>query len=864
MSYNQTKSLDFYYQLTSNQYLNVLDYKGDIIDDISTLYGVDARNKEILENLNKPLDDAFLVLLSRVKVVDDSGVLLDINTNIHKLSIEVCTQDDGFILRFSVDAEKVRQITMINDHYIWYEEQIRQVSKVGENFYTLHTLADTFYKKEELYNVLSRIVSLYNIILVYKNYRVKIGTNVFLKPSVVYEKVENNLLYLRYEATLDYYKASFFTNEKIRKVVYINELEESICICKIDKSFIEPACINLRRMIKKEDKKLLFQNNYSLKKDTFILNSTLAKAFILNTFIELNKQYKQEGIEVLEAFDIIKNKPKLSLNIKSGIDFFEGDAHVVIEDESFALHAFLQNYEDNQSIPLEDGRINLVDASYIASLKRLLNVNEKGIKISFFDMPLVALLLESNAKYNSFEKVRSVYEGFNSMKECTQTKDFKAVLRPYQKEGVAWLEYLYEHNLGGCLADDMGLGKTVQILGLLSYIKSCKPKDAVLIILPVSLLFNWEDEIAKFAPHLTYTLHYGKNRKKQTATTDLVITSYGTLRTDIDFFSKELYDTVILDEAQAIKNPSSKVATSVFLLNAKHRFSMSGTPIENSLMDLYSQFRFLNPMMFGSGLDFKKKYLDPIRKAEDKEVLKELRAKIYPFILRRTKSLVAKDLPKRVNNIIYNTMNAPQAKLYEQTKRRYSTLIHSKIEEVGIQKSQFLVFQAFNELRQIASQPEVFADVKGNKENELSDHLDELLKENHNILIFSSYLGTIQRIGKMLEKKNIGYLSMTGATKKRAKMVQEFNENENIRVFILSLKVGGVGLNLTKADYVFIYDPWWNKASEEQAIDRAHRIGQTKSVFAYKMITKNTIEEKIVALQNQKSHLAQQLISSDT
>ncbi|MEK7434067.1 MAG: DEAD/DEAH box helicase, partial [Cyanobacteriota bacterium] len=456
--------------------------------------------------------------------------------------------------------------------------------------------------------------------------------------------------------------------------------------------------------------------------------------------------------------------------------------------------------------------------------------------------------------------------GFNTIHENKiKIPKIKTELRAYQEQGFKWLDYLHKHNLGGCLADDMGLGKTVQTIVLLSYFYP-KEKQTSIIVMPKSLLYNWEKEIAKFNSKLSYYIYYSDNRDlEEGMKSNIIITTYAILRNDIEKFQQKEFYYAILDESQNIKNVNSHTSKAVMLLKAKNKLALSGTPIENNLTELYALFRFLNPPMFGSLDDFNNNYTLPIQKDNNKDAINELRKKIYPFVLRRLKRDVLKELPDKIEQILYVEMNQEQKNLYEQRRAFYHQNLKKQIKEDGINKSQFLILQALSELRQIASIPESKTDEKiiSSKRELLLEYVNDVISTGHKVLIFTNYISAIEYISQDLEKEGIEHLVMTGATKDRQELVDKFQNSSKYKAFVMTLKTGGVGLNLTKADYVFIYDPWWNKSVENQAIDRTHRIGQDKTVFSYKIITKGTIEEKILELQKFKTDLFSKVIDSD-
>ena len=385
--------------------------------------------------------------------------------------------------------------------------------------------------------------------------------------------------------------------------------------------------------------------------------------------------------------------------------------------------------------------------------------------------------------------------------------------------------------------------------------------------MPKSLLVNWEREVAKFAPQLKTYQYYGHNRNLSKAIKkDLILTTYAVVRNDIEKLQDLEFFYVVLDESQNIKNFQAQTTKAMMLLQSKHRLALSGTPIENNLSELYSLFRFLNPGMFGTLSQFNQKFMSPIQKHNDQLAMRHLRKKIYPFILRRLKQDVLDDLPDKTEQVLYVEMSKEQKKVYEERRQFYKQAIKQQIAEKGLQQSRFFVFQALNELRQIASIPEHYSDqaIASSKLETLIEHLFEAISNGHKVLIFVNYLAAIESISEKLDAEGISFVSMTGATRNRQILVDQFQGDPNCKAFLMTLKTGGTGLNLTAADRIFIFDPWWNVAAENQAIDRAHRIGQQNKVFAYKLITQHTIEEKILELQNLKKALFDNVIGADS
>ena len=475
------------------------------------------------------------------------------------------------------------------------------------------------------------------------------------------------------------------------------------------------------------------------------------------------------------------------------------------------------------------------------------------------------MVVQLEEKYDSLKL-------FNKIKEIPVPEHLQHVLRPYQEHGFHWINYLREIGWGGILADDMGLGKTVQALSYMHYYRYTTGKLNALVVCPTTLMFNWENEIKKFTPALSYHIHHGADRSKSKELfreTEIVITTYGTLRSDIKMLVDIPFDYVILDESQAIKNPASKVTKAAGLLRAKNRLCMSGTPLQNNTFDIFAQMNFLNPGMLGSIEFFRQEFSIPIDKFGEQDRKDHLRKILYPFILRRTKEQVAKDLPEKIETILYCEMEDEQRNIYEAYRNDFRDKILGTIETQGINRSQLTILQGLMKLRQICDSTAIL-----NEQEKFPNHsikLEELGREitenisNHKALVFSQFLGMLALIREKLKELGVDHEYFDGSTSAidREKAIQRFQNDENCRVFLISLKAGGVGLNLTAADYVYIVDPWWNPAVEQQAIDRTHRIGQTKNIMAYRMICKDTIEDKILQLQDKKRMLAKDLITDD-
>lgn len=473
--------------------------------------------------------------------------------------------------------------------------------------------------------------------------------------------------------------------------------------------------------------------------------------------------------------------------------------------------------------------------------------------------------LASTVISRKLERLRN----FEEIESSALPAGFIGTLRPYQKAGYDWMHFLNQYRFGGCLADDMGLGKTVMTLAMLQAQKEAGAIEPTLLVMPTSLLYNWELEARKFTPDLRIMVYTGTYRDKNTEQFDgydLILTSYGIVRIDIDLLKTYRFNYVILDESQAIKNPSSHITKAVMQLNASHRLILTGTPLENSTMDLWAQMTFINPGLLGGQTFFRNEFQVPIEKRNDEQKTQRLYGLIKPFMLRRNKAQVATDLPAKVESIHFCEMTTDQAEKYEEAKSYYRNLILEQIEENGMAKSQMVVLQGLTKLRQIANHPRLIDTEYEGDSGKLEDvlmRLESAMAENHKVLVFSQFIKHLNVFRQYLKEQQISYAYLDGSTQDRQAQVKLFQTDSSIKLFLISLKAGGLGHNLTAADYVFILDPWWNPAIEAQAVDRAHRIGQEKTVFTYKFITKNTVEEKILALQRSKQKLASDLISSE-
>ncbi|MDI6781750.1 MAG: SNF2-related protein [bacterium] len=783
----------------------------------------------------------------------------------------VCLDEkDGMInsrIISSIHGDTFEGFSFLTEAFVLVKDTIYQIQPLGENFNNLSAFNTTFLPIN-LERYLSLVYSYFdNVSITYEDYKPIIGEPKQTRPTIIFEKVDgDNSLYLRISTSLPGFDAEFFDSYDVSKIVLLNELEKKIVVSDLIGEEIYDCFAEIDKLLKKYKKLLKDKNDFFFEDNLFIIEESLAREFVYKELPNLIANFAILGAERLKSYRIKAVTPTLSLSMSHGIDFLEGDVNLEIEGENFSLFDALNQYKKSSYIELSDGSHAIINAGYLNKLQRIFKKHKKNVKISFFDLPIIEELIDERIAQESFKRSREIFMGFNTLKEAQL--DFPQMngdLREYQKHGYKWIKYLQQHSLGGCLADDMGLGKTIQAIALLASIYPDEKKPS-LILMPKTLLFNWANELERFSPQLSYSIHHGTNRSLSEAkASQIILTTYATMRNDIEEFKEEEFHYIILDESQNIKNLNSQVSKAVMILKSNHRLALSGTPIENNLSELYALFRFLNPSMFGSIDDFNQFYTSPIQRDGDKDAMHELKKKIYPFILRRVKKDVLQDLPDKVEQTLFVEMSPEQKTFYEQRRRFYHHAVKSQIAQNGITKSQFFILQALSELRQIASIPESKTDdrIISPKREVIMENIMDVIANGHKVLVFANFMHVLDCLAQDMEREGIDYLLMTGATRDRKALVERFQNDETYKVFLMTLKTGGIGLNLTAADYIFIFDPWWNKSAENQAIDRAHRIGQDKTVFSYKLITKDTIEEKMLQLQGLKSELFENLISTD-
>lgn len=598
-----------------------------------------------------------------------------------------------------------------------------------------------------------------------------------------------------------------------------------------------------------------------------------------------------------EEKHVVLDTPRIELNLKQFNDWFDIYGAIVVGEFTIPFYALSQYIRQRIRLyPLPNGTFFLIPAEWMEryqALFQLAKVQKNGMRLSKSQYPLLKNLEFAQADELEDDTLQQDYKAL----DYTPPKSLKATLRPYQEEGVKWLIHLYHNQLGACLADDMGLGKTLQTIAMLLYAKEQKEKSPqpestyqgrqlsvfnahqaaledfsplnAMIILPASLVFNWEEEIKKFAPQLTIYKHVGTKRHDKLQLIqgfDVMLTTYHTALKDIEMLQEMVFEYIVLDESQQIKNKDSKIFKAINRLQANHKISLSGTPIENSLSDLWAQMQFINPELLGGFRFFKNEFIKPIERQQDEVQKERLKSLIAPYLLRRTKESVAKDLPELTYRVFYSEMSPQQKKLYEREKSAARNYILDNYNK-SFQFSN-VVLNTLMKLRQIANHPLLVDpeyDYRSGKFEDVIHHLETIQKGGHKTLIFSQFVSHLKLFRQHFEQHDWRYSWLTGSdtSQQRQAAIQAFQREDDIRAFLISLKAGGTGLNLTAADYVFITDPWWNPSAERQAIARAHRIGQTKNVIAIKFITKDSIEEKILKLQERKRQLAEDIIENN-
>ena len=587
----------------------------------------------------------------------------------------------------------------------------------------------------------------------------------------------------------------------------------------------------------------------------------------------------REGWRIEAEGKLYRIPGAMRIEVNSGVDWFELQGNAQFGETKIALPKLLRAIKRGEdTVRLDDGTLGILPEEWLEKYRLLANLGSMhGNELRFTrqQVGLLDALIASETEVaadGAFARLREELYSFDGITPADPPRTFTGELRDYQREGLGWLSFLQRFGFGGCLADDMGLGKTIQVLALLDWRRELREANEPpsspgpsLVVVPRSLVFHWKREAGRFAPKLRLLDHTGAARRKpgdHFKEYDLVITTYGTLRSDALQFREQVFDYCILDEAQAIKNPGTLSAKAARLLRADHRLALSGTPVENHLGELWSLFDFLNPGMLGNAGAFRSAGRNP--DTETREIL--VRA-LRPFILRRTKGQVARELPEKTEQTLFVDLSAREQKLYDELRVYYRARLLKDVAQEEMSRVKFQALEALLRLRQAACHPGLIdknkAEEPSAKVDTLIEQLEQVLEEGHKVLVFSQFTSLLAILRMRLDRTNTRYVYLDGRTRDRQVRIEEFQNDPDLKLFLISLKAGGLGLNLHAAEYVYLLDPWWNPAVEAQAIDRAHRIGQTRRVFAYRLIARGTVEEKVLQLQQSKRDLADAIITAD-
>lgn len=722
----------------------------------------------------------------------------------------------------------------------------------------------------------------------------------------ILEKLEDSITihykYLPEPGTAETAKAALPGN--MQRIIYLSDLKNYVMIIPVIRYGETEIPIRTRRLIHTTNAKgkeiLLPRNDDAERAFTALLVSQhphfeeqlendlhyfyLHRDRFLNEdwFLQAFEIWEKEQITVLGFNDLENNRinphrVKIDIKVMTGINWFNADIRVKFGKQKASLKQVYKSIRNhNKYIQLDDGTQGILPEEWIRKFSAYFNnaeiIDESTIRISKINLSAAEQLYEDAMQDQAIENelitYRNKLKGIEKIREIDAPEAFNGVLRPYQLEGLNWLNALDDLNFGGCLADDMGLGKSIQIIAFILTQRFKVKQNTNLLVVPSTLVFNWQQELHRFAPSIRILTVHGPNRTKSTEgfnSYEVILTTYGTLLSDIRFMKDFHFNYIFLDESQHIKNPETQRYKAVRLLNARNRIVITGTPIENNTFDLYSQLSFACPGLLGSKQYFRDIFSIPIDTFKYSKRAKELQQKVKPFIMRRRKEEVAPELPDKTEMIVYCEMDDEQRGIYDKYEKEFRDYV-SAITEDELKHSPMNVLRGLTRLRQICDAPALLGDeaLTGHSSAKINTLLEQIETKSphHKILVFSQFVSMLELIRDELEKRKIGYVMLTGSTRNRGEVVNTFQTDATKRIFLISLKAGGTGLNLTEADYVYLVDPWWNPAVENQAIDRAHRIGQNKKVIAIRLICSGTVEEKILQMQETKQSLADDLIKT--
>lgn len=822
----------------------------------------------------------------------NASSLIAVNVNVLKIELEINVDERGDSFAISGSLHLENKIYDLEDLVLKYQYfvQVKNNLYLLANPYFINAI--DFFKKHQNNLVLDR--------LAYEEFQENI-------LSKLEEKVKINYSYLKPATQKQLIEQGFdLENEQI---IYLTESEDFVLLTPVMRyGGLEIPVISQKQIQTKDKRGKLFTLERDHEKELqFITNIAKMHPYFEEQIPEFSEQlhtdcfymhrkhfletewfltafeaWRSKGIAILGFNDLKNNKlnayqATVNIDVISGIDWFETAIKVKFNKQTVSLkhlHKSIRN--KSKFVQLDDGTTGILPMDWLAKFEAYFAAGEiveeklhtPNINYATVDELYETELLDVESKQR-IELYKAKLAAFENIEAVPIPEDLNATLRDYQKEGLNWLNFLDGFNFGGCLADDMGLGKTIQVLAFILSQRERKAHNTNLIVVPASLVFNWQKEIEKFAPTLQLLTIYGADRNKIGVNFndyEVVLTSYGTLLSDLKFLKEYRFNYIFLDESQNIKNTNSQRYKAVRLLQSRNKIVLTGTPIENNTFDLYGQLSFACPGLLGSKEQFKQIYAVPIDQFKDAKRAAELQRKINPFVLRRTKEQVAKELPDKTEIIIYCEMGKQQREIYESCRTEIREYLMGNPEN-ELSKSSMHVLQGITKLRQICNSPAILSKEKyyGNASSKMDVLMEQIENKsaNHHILVFSQFVSMLDLVREQLQERNIAFAYLTGETKNREEVVNSFQHNTGVKVFLISLKAGGVGLNLTKADYVFLIDPWWNPAVENQAIDRAYRIGQQNNVMAVRLICPDTIEEKIMLMQETKKDLAHDLIRTE-
>lgn len=816
-----------------------------ITGQINTKFFSIAKGKKIKVNYNEEI-------YNDVEIVEEDM----------PLNIDINESNNGILVSLNDEAP----VPFDDNRVYFYKNKIYIISEEQAN----------------IYKVLNKHMKKEKKIIFNNDEGEKVATKIF--PTL--NKISKNL-------TISESLKEKIVSEPLKAVIFLDKEEDNIS-CKVEflygnfiinalsegknDKFIIRDELNERKIIKH-----LMNYNFNVNKDSYILSGEENVIDFIDSGIkelqELSEIYYSEEFKKIKVYNTASLRTHISLKDNQLLEF-DFDIPNVSKDE--IQNVFKSLKEKKRFYKLKDGSFLALDSHQINELNSMMEhigISSKDIKEGKFTIGKNFLLYMDDALKDSsiknISKDKSVREIINNIKEIKEVdylidEEFNKVMRDYQKVGYNWFKTLSLYGFGGILADEMGLGKTLQTIAFLASERGDKPS---LVVTPTSLIYNWQREFEKFAPTVKVLVIYGdkslrEQQLKEIDDYDVVLTSYPVLTRDIDIYEDITFKYCIIDEAQKIKNHNTLTSKSVKDIKAAAKFALTGTPIENSLTELWSIFDFIMPGYLFSNRRFISTYETPIIKNNNKNIYGELNKKIKPFILRRKKVDVALELPPKIEQKIYVDLTEEQKKLYMSYIASLKGEIDEEIKEKGFNKSKIKILAALTRLRQICCDPSIFIEGyngESGKIKALEELLEEIISDGHKVLIFSQFTSVLKSIGSMLQDNNINFSYLDGSIKSEERMrtIDEFNQGENA-VFLISLKAGGTGLNLTSADIVIHFDPWWNPSVEDQASDRAHRIGQSKTVEVIKLISKGTIEEKINLIQERKKEVIKNVLDNDT